>query len=650
MKKNYLSVNDSYMSNMGGFLPCSTLFRIAKTGLSEVPLSLHSCASLRNRQSRLLQSLPQGKISVQNAGQPSSPASRLKSFTSMHKPELRNLVILSVFIVLLVSCKSVPQAAAGQVPAEQTIIEQTTEQPAESLQSEQDMHQSTQDSPDGLSKSSAELPEVSAEPETIQELPSPETQDSSLFTEIQEPEVFDLPAELPQEISHIQEDDSLQKSEQPVRIEKINLENIEIHEIPQENSEETVQSNIQMQEFPVTQSSENSAQQEPTEQNSADSAPEIFPEPSTAEPSDITAESSDITAEVSNTPDEFSSQEELSGMTAEISTETEEQESDTGQNSQTEPQPSRSIQIRRNQYLDIEYPGSGWIYMGENTNEHKLVFFGRRLATDKNPNTAFTLRSRFAGTTLLHFYKNDLLTGSYIDDYLEVIIIDEEASAKEHVKAPSYQEIVPPKPDMSLLKEKNEPFPETPEQKASPELPAVSAKAERSSSASQNSSLSSKQADIHNAEDFSAEKNGKTNIQTTEDIEKPSEFSMQKNQPAISEKTDKKDARVQIPPQAKIPENMNPAAILEQAQKEFDSKNFEKAHLLVNEFFEKSDLDLDKALFLQGQILESNSSVRDIKSAIDAYDALIKNYRRSPLWKKASERSQYLKRFYINIR
>ena len=164
------------------------------------------------------------------------------------------------------------------------------------------------------------------------------------------------------------------------------------------------------------------------------------------------------------------------------------------------------------------------------------------------------------------------------------------------------------------------------------------------------SNSTQEQTNSYISEDFSAEKSGKTNIQTTEDIEKPAELSIQKTQSASSEKPAAQKSQVQVPAQTKISENMTPSSILEQAQKEFDSKNFEKAHLLVNEFFEKSDLDLDKALFLQGQILESNSSVRDIKSAIDAYDALIKNYRRSPLWKKASERSQYLKRFYINIR
>lgn len=638
MKKNYLSVNNNNRSNKGGFLPCSTLFRIAKTGLSEVPLSLHSSASLRNRRGRLLQSLPQSKISMQNARQPLCIASSHKAFSARLKSKAANLVIFSVFIILLASCKSVPQASAEQPSIEQPSLEQQTE----SFQPEQDIKQTTQES-------QTELSEAQAEPATIQEQPSEETQNSVHFTEIQEPEIFDLPAEQTEEIAIAQENDDLQNTEQSIHSEKIDPENIVIHEIPQENQAEPEQPDMLLHEAEVFHTDDSSAQLEQQEQKSADSVQEIFSEPSTEVPPDITTESS---AE----PENLSNQEELSDKTAEISTETaeisqpEEQESSKEQDSQAVPQPSRSIQILRNQYLDIEYPGSGWIYMGENTNEHKMVFFGRRLPSDKNPNTAFTLRSRFAGTTLLHFYKNDLLTDSYIDDYLEVTIIDKEASSKEHVKAPSYQEIVPPQPDMSLLKEKNELFPESPVKENLSERTAVSVKPEKSPAAPKTSNSTQEQTNSYISEDFSAEKSGKTNIQTTEDIEKPAELSIQKTQSDSSEKPAAQKSQVQVPAQTKISENMPPSSILEQAQKEFDSKNFEKAHLLVNEFFEKSDLDLDKALFLQGQILESNSSVRDIKSAIDAYDALIKNYRRSPLWKKASERSQYLKRFYINIR
>ena len=181
MKKNYLSVNNNNRSNKGGFLPCSTLFRIAKTGLSEVPLSLHSSASLRNRRGRLLQSLPQSKISMQNARQPLCIASSHKPFSDRLKSKAANLVIFSVFIILLASCKSVPQASAEQPSIEQPSLEQQTE----SFQPEQDIKQTSQES-------QTELSEAQAEPATIQEQPSEETQNSVHFTEIQEPEIFDL--------------------------------------------------------------------------------------------------------------------------------------------------------------------------------------------------------------------------------------------------------------------------------------------------------------------------------------------------------------------------------------------------------------------------------------------------------------------------
>ena len=53
---------------------------------------------------------------------------------------------------------------------------------------------------------------------------------------------------------------------------------------------------------------------------------------------------------------------------------------------------------------------------------------------------------------------------------------------------------------------------------------------------------------------------------------------------------------------------------------------------------------------LEGLILEAKSSARNIKSAIGAYDTLIKNWPQSPYWRRANERSIYLKRFYIDIR
>ncbi|MBQ5400937.1 MAG: hypothetical protein IIU15_06970, partial [Treponema sp.] len=100
--------------------------------------------------------------------------------------------------------------------------------------------------------------------------------------------------------------------------------------------------------------------------------------------------------------------------------------------------PSRSVQIAQNQYLDVEYPGKGWIYLGETDNTNMMRYFGHSISAD----TTFTLRAKSQGTALLHFYKIDPLTGTAINDYLEVVISGK-TSSEVHVNAPSYGDIVP---------------------------------------------------------------------------------------------------------------------------------------------------------------------------------------------------------------
>ena len=100
--------------------------------------------------------------------------------------------------------------------------------------------------------------------------------------------------------------------------------------------------------------------------------------------------------------------------------------------------PSRSVTIAQNQYLDVEYPGKGWIYLGETDNTNMMRYFGHTISSD----TTFTLRAKTQGTALLHFYKIDPLTGTAINDYLEVVISGKTGS-EVHVVAPSYGDIVP---------------------------------------------------------------------------------------------------------------------------------------------------------------------------------------------------------------
>ncbi len=108
--------------------------------------------------------------------------------------------------------------------------------------------------------------------------------------------------------------------------------------------------------------------------------------------------------------------------------------------------PSRSVVMDNNQYLDIRYPGVGWVYLGEVTEdgssieEQNLTYFGRRRTSE---DTSFTMKSSKPGKTILHFYKQDILTATFIDDYLEVTITEAIAQNGFRVIAPSYESIVP---------------------------------------------------------------------------------------------------------------------------------------------------------------------------------------------------------------
>lgn len=108
--------------------------------------------------------------------------------------------------------------------------------------------------------------------------------------------------------------------------------------------------------------------------------------------------------------------------------------------------PSRSVVMDKNQYLDIRYPGTGWVYLGEVTEEGEsiggshMTYFGRRRTSE---DTSFTMRSTKPGTTILHFFRQDVLSATFIDDFLEVTITGDEAENGLRVVAPSYEKIVP---------------------------------------------------------------------------------------------------------------------------------------------------------------------------------------------------------------
>lgn len=295
--------------------------------------------------------------------------------------------------------------------------------------------------------------------------------------------------------------------------------------------------------------------------------------------------------------------------------------------------PSRNIKIKNNQFVEINYPGTGWIYLGETERQNNLLFFGRKI---QNDNTTFTLKSKKSGTSILHFYKNDSLSGKYIDDYIEVQIENEAATDNTPVVSPEYAKIIPPKP-IKTVQKTDEELPKN----ISPNEEETKTQYYSTPEPEEKKSLPKEEFDIQtiikntdNSENYQQKNSLNTNSTNSEqnikDLNSIQNESTSLSQPQITYNS--------------LDE------LFDKAQKAFDEKKYEEALLLVRLFLEESSSRIDEALFLEAQILETKSSVQNIKEAINDYDIIISDWPQSDFWSKAKKRSTYLKRFYIDIR
>ena len=267
--------------------------------------------------------------------------------------------------------------------------------------------------------------------------------------------------------------------------------------------------------------------------------------------------------------------------------------------------PSRSVTLKKFEYLDVTYPGTGWIYMGLTDNSKDIAYFGRKLGTK---DTKFTLQARTAGTKIVHFYRNDPLTGKYLDDYLEIVILAENGSNKTHIEAPEYK------------------------------LP-----------------VQKKEIPVKPADEDEASEKEETASETPAPVPTPVAASKPKETKPVEQKTVVKEE--QPAPQENQTSEPIPAAqvsdsttLLKEAQLLYNEKEYAAALNKLNQFFEYSTDNRDEALYLKGQILEAKSNIRDIKGSIEAYTSLTKNYPASKYWDSANKRIIYLKRFYMEVR
>ena len=279
--------------------------------------------------------------------------------------------------------------------------------------------------------------------------------------------------------------------------------------------------------------------------------------------------------------------------------------------------PSRKVTLKIYEYLDVTYPGTGWSYMGLTDNSKDLSFFGRTLGTK---DSKFTLQARKPGVKIIHFYKEDLIKKVYIDDYIEVTVLNEKGNAKTHIAAPAYKQALPKKA-RQLIDQNNQ----------------IKAQKE-----------AEKTVEIYeeNSSESTADKEVKSAIKTdsTSKLQTASEpESVSKIQASSEPQTDSYTETVS---DSQIDEK----ALLKEAQLLYNEKEYKVAKDKIEAYLAAASKDTDEALFLKGQILEAKSEIQNIKAALEAYTALTKNYPESRFWDDANKRIIYLKRFYLEVR
>lgn len=272
--------------------------------------------------------------------------------------------------------------------------------------------------------------------------------------------------------------------------------------------------------------------------------------------------------------------------------------------------PSRKVTLNIGQTLEVLYPGSGWIYMGTTDNTKDFSFLGKKLGTE---NTKFTFKAKKQGNKILHFYKNDVLTQNYIDDYLEVEILSEKDSSNKTVQAPEYKQPVPKKVQTEIT-----------ETETQNEL----------SFKNENSQISQE------------EKSTQTN-QTTNENSSSSSLSNEKNETNLDSTEENQSEENQ---NAEEIAEIDTTSLLEEAESLYNEKNYKDALSKLETYIEYSKDNRDKALYLQGQIYETDGEYKNVKKAIESYRTLTKNYPASSYWDSANKRIIYLTKFYLEGR
>jgi hypothetical protein len=322
------------------------------------------------------------------------------------------------------------------------------------------------------------------------------------------------------------------------------------------------------------------------------------------------------------------------------------------------------------QLVEIPFRGTGWVYLGDLQSRRGMTYVSRRLDP---AGQSFILRADAPGTFELKFYKQDFIQDYILNDYIQIQVTDPPESGAEF-SGESRGPLALSGERGRVIAEPRWPPLEEPVSAGSGEVPAppeIPADVEVAVGPAAGPAVSSAAGneiggDVDTGETPAAGGNravGETSGRVAGSGEavpaSPAAPAPPRLRPGLQD-----DGIVPVIPPS-VPGSSGPVAegtemtgdgesgeysgYLRRAREEYQAGRIPSGIAILDEARQRYPWGSDEAWWLYGQLLEANSPRRDIRSALEYYRRLIREYPQSPLYADAQRRIAYLERYYFNI-
>ena len=352
---------------------------------------------------------------------------------------------------------------------------------------------------------------------------------------------------------------------------------------------------------------------------------------------------------------------------------------------------SRVVRAIVGQVIEIPFRGTGWVYLGELGNRRGIAYDSRRLDLVSRPGgssgsvgsagsagsagsvegQSFIFNAETAGTYILKFYRQDFIQDFIINDYVQVIVgeaSDYSGAGRYNLPVDRGRVVAEPRwppasesppavqnpPPAAAPASAPQPVP-VPQPAPAPSQPSQPAP---TPAPAPQSVPSPQPAPVQPSAPVARPATGQTAVPGQTSAPPPAAPTLPRAAaddsivpvvpPQAVSAVDPRQAGVL--PQNLIPANAAPAEYVRAAKQEFDAGRVEPALAILDSMKQRYPSGTDEAWWLYGQLLEANSSSRDVRLALDYYRRLVREYPQSSRAGDAQRRISYLERYYFNIR